>query len=547
MDEPVVNRSIVVLMLLVALTGSGFAGDPTPAPRSARPKTTNAAKPTASSAVRSGTRTVSSRNGNVVGAGVRREAAPAKATSVPPAAVTTGSAVVKASSQVVGEEIIYEDGGYAPTAGEYVVEDGGMLPSASSCSTCGTGGCDGACGASCGADTSGWGSCGFDLCSPGPGKRRQLCICLPSHGWVQMDYLMWWQAGMNVPPLLSSSTAGTAQANAGVLGLSSTSLLLGDEDLVDDRLNGGRLRFGWWFANCPTVGIEGEYLGFNTLEQNQEVQSTGNPILARPFFNIAPDTGFAREDSELIALPNVVSGSFTTQATSTIDGAAVRLRRMLCCGNDCSYAPLHCGPISTQSRIDATIGWRFFQLREGLTMTEDLESLRPQEPGSFLIQDNFRTRNQFNGVELGFLRSHRAGYWSLDTILRVSLGTTRQEVAIDGSTAITQNGNTVNHQVGFLTQRTNSGTFTRDQFGVVPELGLTVGYQLTQHWRATLGYTFIYWSNVVRPGDHIDRDVNPNLLPPETTPFVGAERPRFSFRETDYWLQGGNVGLEYRW
>ncbi|MFN9916623.1 MAG: BBP7 family outer membrane beta-barrel protein [Pirellulaceae bacterium] len=45
----------------------------------------------------------------------------------------------------------------------------------------------------------------------------------------------------------------------------------------------------------------------------------------------------------------------------------------------------------------------------------------------------------------------------------------------------------------------------------------------------------------------MDRDVNPNLLPPETTPFVGAERPRFSFRETDYWLQGGNVGLEYRW
>ena len=49
----------------------------------------------------------------------------------------------------------------------------------------------------------------------------------------------------------------------------------------------------------------------------------------------------------------------------------------------------------------------------------------------------------------------------------------------------------------------------------MPELGVTLGYQLNPCWRATLGYTFIYWSRVARAGDQIDRDINPDLFPPE--------------------------------
>ena len=362
---------------------------------------------------------------------------------------------------------------------------------------------------------------------------------------------MWWQDGMRLPPLLTSATTGTTQANAGVLGLNSTSTLLGNQDILTERLNGGRIRFGWWFANNPNVGVELEYFGLRTARFDRVDRSTGSPILARPFFNIAPDTGLAREDSELVAFPNVVSGSFTTSVFSTIDGAAVRFRRLLCCSSGCGCSPLSCGPVPTQSRIDATIGWRFFQLHEGLSMREDLQSLRTSEPGSFVIQDNFRTRNQFNGVELGTLWQGRRGYWSLDMLLRCSLGNVRQEVIINGSTATTVNGITTNANGGLLAQRTNSGTFVRESFAVMPELGATVGYQCTQHWRLTAGYTFLYLSNVVRPGDQIDRDVNPNLLPPESIPFTGAARPRFdfvnNFRQSDFWVQGINLGAEYRW
>ncbi len=512
------NRPFAVMVLLLTLAGSSLAGDPTPAQRSTRP--TNSSQPTQAPARPTQAReqarpATGNRDQNLIGAGVKRPSTTRseEGTAVKQAAASN-SRVVKANAQVMSQEVVYDEGGYAPSEG-YVVNEG-PVSNGGSCSTCGDGSCDGgSCGASCGSSCgqSGWGSCGFDICSPGPGRRRQLCICLPSHGWVQMDYLMWWQRGMSIPPLLTTSTAGTAQANAGVLGLNSTSTLIGDEDILTDRMNGGRIRFGWWFANCPKLGIEGEYFGLTTLREDTVNQSTGNPILARPFFNIAPGTGFAREDSELVAFPNVVSGSFTTNAFSTLDGAAVRFRRMLCCGSSCSYAPLCCGTVQTQSRIDATLGWRFLQLREGLSMREDLQSLQTFAPGSFVIQDNFRTRNQFNGVELGFLTSHRRGFWTLDGMLRVGFGNTRQEVTINGTTAITQNGQTQNFATGILAQRTNTGNHVREQFGVVPEFGATLGYSITPRWRLTAGYSFIYWSNVVRPGDQIDHDVNPNLFP----------------------------------
>ena len=82
---------------------------------------------------------------------------------------------------------------------------------------------------------------------------------------------------------------------------------------------------------------------------------------------------------------------------------------------------------------------------------------------------------------------------------------------------------------------------------VVPEFGLNLGYQLTDHFRVTLGYTGIYWSNVVRPGQQISTDVNTDLLPPIQQPITGVNRPAFAFDTTDYWIQGVNLGAEYRW
>jgi hypothetical protein len=86
----------------------------------------------------------------------------------------------------------------------------------------------------------------------------------------------------------------------------------------------------------------------------------------------------------------------------------------------------------------------------------------------------------------------------------------------------------------------------RDTFTVVPELGLNIGYQLTNHIRAFVGYNFLYWSSVVRPGDQIDPRVNTNLIPPPIST-AGPAVPAFAFHGSDFWAQGITLGVEFRW
>lgn len=131
----------------------------------------------------------------------------------------------------------------------------------------------------------------------------------------------------------------------------------------------------------------------------------------------------------------------------------------------------------------------------------------------------------------------------------MALGDAHQEVRIAGSTVFTDPvGNSVRQPGGLLALPTNMGSYSRDKFAVVPELGINVGRQLTDHLRVYVGYNLLYWSSVVRPGDQIDFVVNPTQLPTPAGPgvLVGPARPAFSFRDTDFWAQGVNLGVEFR-
>ena len=90
---------------------------------------------------------------------------------------------------------------------------------------------------------------------------------------------------------------------------------------------------------------------------------------------------------------------------------------------------------------------------------------------------------------------------------------------------------------------------SRDEFTFIPEAGAKVGFHLTNHVSLFVGYTFIYWFDVARPGDQIDRVVNPALVPSNLAfgSMVGPNRPAVSFTRTDFWAQGVNIGLEVRY
>lgn len=404
----------------------------------------------------------------------------------------------------------------------------------------GCGGCAGGCTTSCGGGCS---MCG-ELVSP-QAWRPCITLRLPQDGWVSLEYLNWWQDGMRLPPLVTTSSTGTARGDAGVLGQPTTSTLFGGNKILDDAFDGGRLRFGIWLDRCHSWGVGGEYFNIGLESESFSQTSTGAPILARPFFNT--QTGL--NDSELVAFPGVVSGTVSVRASSELTGGGFNFRRLRCCQEGCK-SWLFCGCKGHFcSRSETLLGYRYLQLDENVSIREDLVSTDTSNPGSFDIVDEFDTRNQFNGIDLGWKYRMTRGYWTYDAMLRLGIGNTRQTVRINGQTVITDPANPPAQTLtgGLLAQTSNIGTYKQNEFSVIPEFSANIGYQLTDHLRATAGYTFLYWSNVVRPGDHISTDLNPNQLPPEADPFVGVRRPGFAFDTTDYWAQGLSYGLEYRW
>ncbi|WP_153558796.1 BBP7 family outer membrane beta-barrel protein [Roseimaritima sediminicola] len=456
-----------------------------------------------------------------------------KTESVPAGEIVLGP--VHQGQTVHPGETVYQDGAIYHEGDVYhdggLYDHGGGYPGGLACDAAG-GGCD---ALPCNR-------VGCRECGPvgGAGWRPCITLCAPQDGWASFEYLLWFQDGMDLPPLVTTSAAGTARAEAGVLNTAGVRTLYGDDEILTDSISGGRLRVGIWLDACHDWAVEGEF--FATATESDTFTQTspqGGTILARPFFNVL--TG--AEDSELVSFPDVIGGTVTVQAETQLQGAGVTFSRLMACGDGCGDT-IFCGlPQRYTHRLEGLIGYRWLELDDSLSINEALVA----GDGTFNITDRFDARSQFNGVDFGGRYRRTRGWWTLDLMAKLAIGTTRENVTINGTTVTTTAGQSTTARGGLLAQRTNIGTYKRDRFAVVPELGAKVGYQLTERLRATVGYTFIYWSNVVRAGDQISRDLNPNLLPPEADPFSGAERPAFAFRDSDYWVHGISFGGEYRW
>jgi len=94
----------------------------------------------------------------------------------------------------------------------------------------------------------------------------------------------------------------------------------------------------------------------------------------------------------------------------------------------------------------------------------------------------------------------------------------------------------------------NIGQRSTDQFSVVPELDFKIGYNFTPRIRTFVGYNFLYWSGVARPGEQIDPRVDVRQVP--TVPsFDGAAHsfPSPMLTNSGFWAQGITAGLEFRY
>jgi hypothetical protein len=352
--------------------------------------------------------------------------------------------------------------------------------------------------------------------------------------WASAEYLLWWFEGARVPPLVTTSPP----AANGVLGAPGTTVLFGDSRLEEDAHSGGRFTLGYWLNDCQTIGLEGGYLFLGSRAADFTAGGSGLPgsqLIARPIVNAL--TG--AETSQLVVFPGALAGTVGISSSSRLEGAGLNTVANLCC--------------SCCSRVDLLAGFRYLELREGLGITENL-AVSPTVPtigGSTLaVADQFDTRNQFYGGQLGARGEYRRGNAFVDIAGSVALGTMHEEVEIQGSTRIAAPGVAPTTSAGgVLALPSNSGRFSRDRFAAVPEIDISAGYQFTHSLRAFVGYTFLYSSNAIRPGDVIDRTVNLSQLPSNAGPgtLTGPARPTVVLKDTEFWAQGISFGLEFRY
>lgn len=354
----------------------------------------------------------------------------------------------------------------------------------------------------------------------------------PSYGrfYLRAEYLLWWLKRDHVPPLV---TTGPATIPTGLLG-SPTTTILSSSSLGNDSYSGVRLTAGFWLDDCQSCGIE---LGGFILGRRDNNHTFNNPVLARPFFNL--NTGM--QDSEVASFPGVSTGTISVNNRTNFGGFNTDVRHKLCCS--CWY------------RVDLLAGFRYLNLDEQLTITEqgvDTNSplLQPALRGATFVNiDSFHARNQFYGGEVGLEAEFRRGNFFVDVRGKIALGDTQETLEINGIQRVAGPAGVFVARGGLLAEPSNIGRYTRDSFSVVPEVGLDVGYQVTDNFRVFVGYSFLYWSRVLRPGQQIDTAIDVSQIPfgPGGVAPTGLNRPAALLKQTDFWAQGINVGAEFRY
>jgi len=283
---------------------------------------------------------------------------------------------------------------------------------------------------------------------------------------------------------------------------------------------------------------------FNAVSTFTDGTQPGDRILVRPFTDFNPNRpGTPLPSNAILAIPafnffnNTVplDGSANIKTTVDTQSAGVLLRKLLWVD------------FTGKSRVDAVAGYRFFRLDDSVTIND--RTFTPAvgffAPTLFTSRDQFVAHNQFHGAEVGLIAQRYYGPWSLETTLKVAFGNVNQQVSVAGFNTITVAGVPVSNVGGLLAQPSNIGTYTRNRFAVLPELGMNLKYDLSCNWRALVGYNFTYLSQAVRSGNQLDLRLNPTQIPPGS--LAGRALPAFSFKENNYFLQGINLGLEYRY
>lgn len=346
----------------------------------------------------------------------------------------------------------------------------------------------------------------------------------PPHVWFIGEGLYWWTKASPVPvPLITPLDP---------LGQPSSPPLLGNQDIDQGGRGGGRFTLGFTLDDAQVWALEFNYLFLATSAVTQTVHSDAGPgsaTLVLPYF----DPTLPGESFTYLANPGFYSGTAGLRAREYLQSGEINL--------------WFTAEKTNSTRLDLLGGFRWLDLEERLTLFTDSPNLAQDD--IFQTYDDFQTSNNFYGGQIGLRGTYDDPRFYLNATAKLGLGATVERVRANGGTFIANAGGAYEFPGGYLTQPTNIGIQSRSRFAVVPEVGVNCGIKLAPWANLIVGYSFLYVSSVARPGEQIDRVINPTQAPSISGNFPalsGPARPALAVNDTDYWAQGVNFGLELK-
>lgn len=348
--------------------------------------------------------------------------------------------------------------------------------------------------------------------------------------WASAEYLLWWIKSNPLPPLM-------VQGQPGLLGAPGVNVVLGGNELSGNERSGGRFRAGYYLDDDRTLAVEGSYFFLAQSSSTQSVFSNGQSpadILFIPIIN--PVTGATSSIQVYAPIPGGF-GFGRVSVDTFLQGAEANAvaKKLVNSGG------LHLGLLG---------GFRYFQLHEKLTYDELNGATLPAQ--LFGTADQFETNNQFYGGQLGVQLEWAKGRWFALASGKIAVGGMQKEIDVFGTTTgVGQTGLGFNGTVpgGTFAQGTNFGHRTGSSYAILEEVTLNAGLHVRRDIVVFAGYNFLHVDRILRPGDQIDTQVNLTQYPGNggmTGVVTGPARPAAMFNKSDFWAQGINFGLEFR-
>jgi hypothetical protein len=318
-------------------------------------------------------------------------------------------------------------------------------------------------------------------------------------------------------------------------------------------------RLGYWLDPEHSRAVEAEGFAFFSKSSSFATATNGligvrNPAGPTPFLVLSqPNTQIANR-TFINTTPDVFVGLFTDLVGDGAGGGATIATSSRLFGADVNYR-MRLADRGDGGRIELTGGVKWVGLYESMTLgtaTQHFQSVtRTFEPALGLpivptpplnapvglpftntsltamqTFDQFETRNNFLGAQIGATGEYRWGPWWVSADAKVALGVTNERInATGGTTTFTTTSTTpvtgfplagipLVGQTGAPPVVANAttatpaglytatGSLTRNALAVAPSGVFRIGYDIIPDTVSLdAGYSFLYLSNVARPGD----------------------------------------------